>query len=256
MSFLTKICCVSLLFCHLNVGVAWAQSQTQPSLPDSLTPNTLAAYDTALSQYHAYLAPETGLFRGSEYGTYDLTLREGQPYFGEKRRRPGTVSYNHIFYDHVMLLYDEVKDLVIMYDYFNLFKITLFPEMVDRFSIENHRFIRLTDSLNPTQPRNGYYEVLYQGRMMLLKKEKKIVQEDLNSGPQVQFFIEGADTAFYLKKGNSYYPVNNTKSLLHALKDRSRDVKKFIRSNGLSVRKDRENTLIKVSAWYDNSSPQ
>jgi hypothetical protein len=46
--------------------------------------------------------------------------------------------------------------------------------------------------------------------------------------------------------------VNNARSLSHALKDRSRDLKKFIRSHKLSMRKQREFTLIKVAAWYDN----
>ena len=126
---------------------------------------------------------------------------------------------------------------------------TLFP---DRFSIENHRFIRLTDSLNPSQPRNpAITRCCTRAGSFVEKKKDHPGRPEFR--PQVR--IEGADTAFYPKKGNTYYPVNNTRSL-HALKDKSRDVKKFIRSNGLSVRKDRENTLIKVSAWYDNSSPQ
>jgi hypothetical protein len=213
-----------------------------------------AAYDTALSIYHSYLTPESALFRGDEYATYDFRLREGNPYFGDKRRHPGTVVYDSVMYNHVLLLYDEVKDLVILFDFTNLFKITLFPELIDRFTIEDHHFIRLKDSLNPNQPRNGFYEVMYQGRMTLLKKEKKTVQEDLNAGTVAEYYIQGADTSYYLKKNNVYYPVKNTKSLLHALKDRSKDVKRFIRSNHLSMRRDREHTLLKVAAWYDSSS--
>lgn len=255
MSNLTKLCCGSLLFYHLIVGSAWAQPAGTDSV-SSLSPDVRTAYDTALSFYHSYLAPETGLFRGNEYATYDFHLREGNPYFGDKRRRPGTIVYDSVLYEHVLLLYDEVKDIVILYDVPNLFKIYLFPEMISRFTIENHRFIRLNDSLNPNQPRSGFYEVMYKGRILLLKKEKKTIQEDLYSSNVAEYFIQGADTSYYLKKNNVYYPVNNTKSLLRALKERSKDVKRFIRSNGLSMRRDREYTLLKVSAWYDTSSPQ
>jgi hypothetical protein len=46
--------------------------------------------------------------------------------------------------------------------------------------------------------------------------------------------------------------VNNNRSLFNILKDKKKDLKKFIRSQQLSMRKDRENTLIKVTAWYDS----
>lgn len=253
MSILTKVCCGSLLFYHCLLATAWAQPAGVDSLP-GVSANIRKAYDTALSVYHSYLTPETGLFRGSEYASYDFTLREGNPFFGDKRRRPGTIVYDSVLYNHVLLLYDEVKDLIVLYDVSNVFKISLYPELIDRFTIEDHRFIRLKDSLNPSQPHNGFYEVLYQGGITLLKKEKKVIREDLNSGTTAEFYIQGADTSYYLKKNNVYYPVKNNRSLLHALKDRSQDVKRFIRSNGLSVRRDRENTLIKVSAWYDTSS--
>jgi hypothetical protein len=255
MPFLTKIGCVSLLLCHLFSWSTRAQTAVIDSLPH-LPSDVIPAYDTALNWYHAYLTPETGLYRGAEYASYDLRLREGNPYFIDKKRHPGTVFYDSVQYAHVLLLYDEVKDLVILYDVFNLFKINLYSELLDRFTIGDHQFIRLRDSLNPTQPHNGFYEVLYKGRISLLKKEKKIIQEDLYAGNQVEYYISGADTSYYLKKANDYYPVKNTRSLLRALKDRGKEVKKFIRSNGLSLRKDRENTLLKVSAWYDNSTPQ
>lgn len=233
-------------------------ARAQPAAADSLhTPpsDSQMAYDTALSLYHAYLNPETGLFRGDEYATYDFRLREGNPYWSDKRRHGGSVVYDSVLYNNVQLMYDEVKDLLILYDFTNLYKVALFPVMVSRFTMDNHRWIRLTDSLNPNQPRNGFYEILYQGRIMLLKKEKKVIEEDL-SGTVAQYFIQGADSSYYLKKNNVYYSLKTTKSLLRALKDRSKDVKRFIRSNGLSMRRDRENTLLKVSAWYDTSSAQ
>ena len=195
-----------------------------------------------------------------EYGTYDIHLREGNPYFIDKKRHPGSIIYNSVLYSGVLLQYDEVKDVVILHDPMNLFKINLYPEMIDRFTMDDHRFIRLRDSLNPSQPHNGFYEVLHTGRVTLLKKEQKVIQEDLYSSNVVEYFIKGADSSYYIQKGKVYYPVKNTKSLLRALynknNDKGRDTKKFIRSNGLSMRWDRENTLLKVLAWYDTSPSQ
>jgi hypothetical protein len=244
MKLKTKAFWLSLLLCHLFTLRPRAQST------DSLVVQT--AYDSALSQYHAYMTPENHLYRGPEYVTYVQLLREGYPYFGENSRRKGTVTYDHIFYKDVYLYYDLVTGEVVMNDIYNVFKIALVSNLVESFSIENHYFINLKDSLNHTAPRNGFYEVLYKGHIELLKKEKKTIEEDLYSSDHVQKFIHGADSSYYLRIGDVYHPVNNNKSLMNVLKDRKKDAKKFIRTQQLSMRKDRENTLIKVIAWYDS----
>jgi hypothetical protein len=223
--------------------------QAQPAGKDSL--GTGVAYARALQLYHAYLVPETGLYRGGQYGEYAFFFKEGHPYFDENHMREGTILYNGVLYEHISLLFDLVKELVVINDPFNAYKIALINQQIDRFTIENHVFIHLTDSLNPSAPRYGYYEQLYKGRVSLLKKEKKTIGEDLSAPALgVQKFIIYA-VSYYLQKGNIYYLVNNKRSLFNALKDRNKEVRKFIRKNGLSVRNDKENTLLKVTAWYN-----
>lgn len=241
MKLRTKAFWLILLCCDLTVS---SQGQSSDSL-------TQTAYDSAVSQYHTYMTPETHLYRGDEYVMYVQTLKEGYPYFGENSRRKGSVYYDGIFYKDVYLYYDLVTGQVIMNDVFNVFKIALISNLVDSFSIEDHFFIRLRDSLNPTAPRNGFYEVLHEGHILLLKKEKKTIEEDLYSSDHALHFIKGADSSYYLKMGNAYHPVNNSRSLLKLLKDHKKEVKTYIRSHQLSMRKEREITLIKVIAWYD-----
>lgn len=242
MKLITKAFWLILLCCDLSF---FAKGQS----PDSLSQT---AYDSALSVYHTYMTPETHLFRGDEYVVYVQLLKEGYPYFGENSRRKGSVYYDGIFYKDVYLYLDLVSGQVIMNDVFNVFKIALITNLVDSFSIEDHFFIRLRDSLNPSQPRNGFYEELYKGHILLLKREKKTIEEDLYSSDHALRFIKGADSSYYLKTGNVYHAVNNSRSLLNVLKDHKKDVKIFIRTHHLSMRKDRENTLIKVTAWYDS----
>lgn len=246
MKLITKAFCLFLAFCALLIPPTRAQSAAQ----DSLYVQT--SYDSSLSFYHTYMTPETHLFRGDEYVTYVQMLKEGYPYFGENTRRKGTVTYDKTFYKDVYLYYDLVTGQVVMNDFYNVFKIALIGDLIDSFSIENHIFIHLRDSLNPTAPRNGFYERLYNGHIELIKKEKKQIEEDLYTTDHVLKFIHGADSSYYLKIGNVYHPVNNSKSLSNVFKDKKKDLRKFIRSQQLSMRKDRENTLIKVTAWYDS----
>ncbi len=110
------------------------------------------AYALALNQYHDYLKPEPNLYRGGQYVDYPFSLESGQPYFGEDKMRKGTVFYNGILYGDILLLYDLVKDIVIINDPTHIYKISLITWQVDRFTIEDHLFIRLSDSLKPLGP--------------------------------------------------------------------------------------------------------
>ncbi len=231
-----------LFFCSLYTSI-----RAQPAGKDSLA--TRAAYYNALQVYHKYLTPETGLYRGSEYVQYAYSLKEGHPYFDDGHMQKGAVLYNGILYENIPLLYDLVKEQVVIDDSYNNYTIFLINGQVDYFTIKAHLFIYFRDTLNPSAPRRGFYEQLYQDRIALYKKEKKVIQEDLSSG-KLERNIE-ASASYYLKKGTAWYAVNNKKSLLAALDDRRREAKKFIRKNGLNVRRDKENTLLKVTAWYN-----
>ena len=225
--------------------------RSQPAARDTVL--TDSGYADALALYHDFLTPETGLFKGTEYADYAHLLRNGHPFYGEDKFKIGTISYHGVRYKNVPILYDLVYDQVIIGDYYHIFKIILTSQLIDRFTIEDHSFIRQTDSITPGLPRVGFYEELYAGRITLLKRESKQIQEDLNSGDHAQRFIEGTDSSYWLRMGNAYYPVNHYKSLFATLKDRKKEVRRFIRSNNLSMRKNREITLIKVAAWYDSS---
>jgi hypothetical protein len=250
MSLSTKSLSTSIFLLLYNLLIPSIHAQTVAK--DSLAVDSAYAY--VLRQYHAYLEPEPALYRGGQYVDYDFQLESGHPYFGEHRMRKGTVWYSGIFYEDILLLHDLVRDIVVINDPGNTYKITLISDQIDSFTIEDHFFIRLRDSLNPSAPRNGFYERLYKDRISLLKKEKKSVEDDLSSLEKgVQHYISST-VSYYLKKGVVYYSVNNKSSLLYALKDRNKEIRKFIRKNSLSMKSDKENTLLKVVAWYDGDN--
>jgi hypothetical protein len=244
MRFKSKTACCLLLYYALSGPVLKAQTAQK----DSLILDSATAL--ALREYHTYVNPATELYRGPEYVDYAYQIKDGHPFF-EDSLIAGSILYNGILYQHIPLLFDEVLDLVVIKDPYEVWRIGLNREHVDSFTIEDHRFIRVGDSLNPTAPRNGYYEQLYRGRIRLLKRESKSVQV------QASFLNQGFEkytltsTSYYLKKGETYYAVNNERSLLAAIKDKSREAKRFMRSNRLRMRKDKQNTLVQVITWYD-----
>jgi hypothetical protein len=224
--------------------------EAQSSLKDS--PGSDSAYAAALRQYHAYVAPEVGLYRGMQYADYEFTVQKGQPFFASDSARRGSVWYNGVGYDSVRMLYDLVKDQLVIYDPYNVYKISLFMNMVDSFTLDGHRFIRIGDSLAPPSLRSGYCERVYEGRLSVIKRERKFLHENMIiSSDNIRLFIDGS-TDYYLKKDRVYHLVNTRNELYDLLKDRRRaDVRRFIRKSKLNWHTDKEQLLQAVAAWYD-----
>ena len=243
---LNKTFCAALLACHCLV----LSTQAQHTPMDSLAADP--AFTFALEQYHTWLDPEPSLYRGPQYVEYDYLLKKGQPWFGDGQMHKGQIRYDSILYADLTLAYDEVTDQVVINEPYESYKIALISELISQFAIGSHLFVRLTDSLNPSAPKNGFYEQLYKGRTTLLKKEKKNIRKDESSEKEgvTQYIL--SNTSWYLKKGNAYYPVDNKSLVFTALRDKNKELKTYIRNNDLDLKKDKDNALIKILTWYDN----
>ncbi|MBN9381096.1 MAG: hypothetical protein J0H74_10035 [Chitinophagaceae bacterium] len=241
MPLANQLYCLFLLLCCLLPPATRAQSD---SLPDHL------ALNNAIRQYHTYLTPEPGLYRGSQYVIYSFQLKEGHPYFDEDHMQTGSVLYNGILYKDVPLIYDLVKDALVTNDAGKIYKIALINQEIDSFTIQNHIFIKLKDSLTPTVPRPGFYQLLYDGRSTILKKEKKTIREEVSTGAIVRSI--DYSVTYYLKKENTWYTINNKKGLMRAFRNKSPELRKFLRAGDIKFQDDKDNTLLKTAAWYDS----
>jgi hypothetical protein len=246
---LPSTCFWTCLFISVLTAV---DADAQTSLKDSV--NSDPGHVAALNQYHTYVAPEVGLYRGMQYVDYDYTVQKGQPFYGPDSIRVGTVWYNGIRYDQVRMLYDLVKDQLVINDPYRVYKISLFMEMVDSFTLDDHRLIKLRDTLAASWMRNGYFEQLYRGRILLLKREQKAVHENLViSSDNIRLFIDGS-TSYYLKISGGYHPVNSKREVFNLFKDRRSEVRRLIRKSKLSWHDEKEKVLLIVAAWYDGAN--
>jgi hypothetical protein len=229
------------------------RTQAQPSPKDSALSDT--AYPSYLQAYHSYVAPEVGFYRGNQYVDYDLTVQQGQPFFGPDSIRVGSVWCNGgILYARRPILYDEVKQQVIVSDPFHIYKIGLFMDFVDSFELDGHPFSRIYDSLAPAYLKTGIYERVYEGRIVLLKRERKFVRENLVlTTDGIRNFIDSSDS-YYLKIKGAYRPFNSKREVYDALADRRTEVRRLIRKLKLSWRRDREFILLRVVSWYDDDN--
>ena len=210
------------------------------------------AKEYAVSLYHENIKNESGLYNGSQYVVYAQTIQDGIPFFEITQPSNGNVTYWGVEYKNVPLLYDILKGEIITVVPSTNYLIKLNTEKVSSFEVLNHKFIRIAKDSSNKNIKTGFYDVLYDGQTTVYKKEIKTLNEDLSSGKLRTFILD--ENAFFIKKNNVFFTVSNKSSLLDILKDKKKEVQEFIRKNKLKIRKDKDNALPKIAAFYDEIS--
>lgn len=208
------------------------------------------ALENARAVYHQAFGDEIGLYNGKRYIEYLYPFNEGDPYFNKPEPMSGSVFYDGVRYDSVLMRYNEISDELII-NYYNE-KIQLLKPRIEWFSVSGGYFINLEkDSVNSELYRSGFYNVLYNGSTMLLKKEVKSMQQRLSFNPEIPDYILQHDH-YYLLMNGTFRPIKRKKDLLILLEDKKKEVQQFIRQNKLNFKRDRQNMLTQTIAYYDS----
>lgn len=234
---------VVILLCVFFVPPCLAQD----SLANS---STSAAVSNVVNLYYQFTDKQSRLYNG--IGTYDyIPGIQGHPYFMDSAWKNGSVIYDGLSFKDVPMMYDLVKDEVVILHYNQIQKITLLTEKVQEFNLQGHHFIKVAkDSQDKESLAAGFYDRLYNDHSVVLAHRTKIIEEKVTS--VIERFITAHEHYYIQKDGHGvYHEVHSYESLLSILKDRARDIKQYLRKNKIRYRKNRENAIIKAVAYYD-----
>jgi hypothetical protein len=220
----------------------------QTGLHDSS--NASPALQSAISLYYHVTGENNHLNKGSEYPGYDVNLI-GHPYFDTTAMTPGWISYEGTRYSNVPMLFDVYEDAVVINRYEKNYKIRLANEKIDSFSFLSHTFIRIVPDSNGSPSAGiGFYNRLYNGKYAVFVKRRKIIKDDpVIHGEMKSRYLAIED--YFIKKNGVYYPVRTAKSVTGLLKDKDKDLRRFIKKNKLNFKKRPEYAIVQVVKYYD-----
>ena len=234
----------------LPVFLSLILSTDSPALPGGKDTLVYVSHDYAAIQlYHQFLLREKNLYNGREYIPYTTTLANAHPYFQSADFVKGSIFYDGVLYEEVPLQYDIIKNVLVIQDSYQKFKMQLINEKISWFTINNITFVRLSgdpSGKNTIEP--GFYRILYNGSNSLLKKESKKIQEILEL-KLIKKVIEAP--SFYIKKNDRYYIADSKTSVLEILKDKKTEIRQFIRQNNLNISDEPEKAFLSIIAYYD-----
>lgn len=200
--------------------------------------------------YYESLKTQSGIYNGSEYVQYTHLLKEGHPYFDTTQLKKGAVFYNRVLYTDVPMLYDIIRDELVAQHFNKVFLIQLIKSKIDWFDLYGHRFEHLgRDSTRPGNVRNGFYDLLYNGKVKMYVKRVKMIQETIPD-MQVERKVYANDR-YFIFKDSIYHEVNSQASVMKVLPNHNNELKQAVRSNKIRFRKNREYAIKLMVQKYD-----
>jgi hypothetical protein len=219
-----------------------------------------AAHDTAFVAQSISLAREahatktkkqSPLYNGSQYAVYN-PVQEEHPYFLSDDWIDGSIVYSGEQFDNIALMYDLSSDKVIA-EHFAGTAVELITAKVSEFSISGHSFKKYKKTDDARQSiKEGFYEVLYDGKIKILKRHVKVYSEIIQMSEILREFEE--KTHYYVVKNNAFYSIGSRGALMNILGEKKRELRRFSRENNFGFRKD-DAVFVKLAAYYDTLIP-
>lgn len=239
-----------LLSTFFFLNEAFSQTQMKDSLTDKQVSNAIALYDN-------YTSDNSPIYNGREYLFYTFKM-EGDPFFGTGIYGDGSVdfvqgwvSYNGRKYGLVPLLFDLVRNQLVVLSPDHKTPVVMLNEYIDSFSLYGHKFVSLKEDHTQNLYNTGFYDLLYNGQsVQFMEKRAKSLNPRIQGVAMITSFP--SKNHFYIHKKGLYYLVTGKKDVFRVFGDKIRDLKKTMRQNHLKLkRKNFETAATKVTALYD-----
>jgi hypothetical protein len=189
--------------------------------------------------------PGDPVYIGTEHLSY-LPSIEGTAYYGSPEWQKGTVVFRQVLYADVYLKYDLVTDELVIRHPNHYSSVTLFSPRVGSFTLGDKRFVNLAAS---GDLENGFYEELSTGRVSLYGKHSKRIEQTVTPTGVEEKFSGKLD--YYLLKDGKYYRIRKEKTLLDLLPDKKAAIKGWLKTSGISYKRDPESALKKIADYYN-----
>lgn len=198
--------------------------------------------------YYSTLGEQAPIYNGNEYLEYALTLQEGHPFFKSSLFTNGDIYFDGMLFLGVPMVYDLVKDQVVIRDFHNIYKINLPANKIQQFILSDHVFVRIVHN-NLNEISTGFYEQLYKGKVGLFAKREKAIIEKHGS-QQIDNVVVSANS-YYVMKKDIYYKFKNERSLLKILNDKKKEIQQYFKKNRIRYKDDPERSMVMAIEYYN-----
>lgn len=239
---------LEIILIILSTLKAFSQVENQDN--DFVQSSIRNAYD----EYNEGRREKLPIYKGRLYQNYRYHI--GHPFFMVNDFSSADILYEGIVYNGIPAKYDLVKEQLIILHFDNFSQLVLENEGIKGFSLHGHdfKYLYAEDSkLNI----NGFYEILYEGSIGCYKKNKKELKKADSKSSAGILQIEIAESSrYFLFKDGKYITFKGKPSLLRALKDKRKEIKKYLKDNKIRFKTDPDEAVKNIASYYSTFKSQ
>jgi hypothetical protein len=213
----------------------------------STSTDTSTAIISIKTYFQNEIREDAHLYSGKEYSKYEPGIK-GFPFFKNDEMLNGEILYDGNVYKDVPMLFDIVRQQVVINTYNQETRIQLLTEKIKYFTLNGHRFETVSQAEGKDDNiSKGLYDVVYTGKASMLVKRFKKIKKGLRAEDPYTFTEEDE---FFIRNGKNLYGISGKNAVMQALDDKKDLVKTCIRKNKLRFKKNIEKDLITVATYY------
>ncbi len=174
-------------------------------------------------------------------------VSNASPYFKNMSFTRGTIVYDRVKYENLMLVYDVSSDKLVLEDvnYIHVVK-----NLVDYFTVNGDTIIYKSNSAGGVPA--GYYEKIYSSdRASCVARHSKYLKEIMRGTTMERTYQETIRYYVLVPGLQNYKDLKSEKDLLNVNRDLKKDAKALLRSRSLSFKKRPKETIQTVLQFYE-----
>ncbi len=199
----------------------------------------------AVASSPQYRSSNARLFSGVQEVNYSSSYI-GNPYFLTNKFVPSRLWYRQQFYDSIPILYDMIKDQVVMQSAQGI-RILVQKEYLSSFEFQGHHFKRHdgTDGVGA-----GFYDHLFEGnKSSVWVYRSSTVLERVTD--RVERRIVDNQRYYFVYPGGPVQSFSNYRSFLRCFGDQAGTIRRYLRSRQLNFKTDRDAVVTAAVAYNE-----
>jgi len=232
-----KIRLLLFMFCFYGGMALWAQEQSTAILPA----------DAVVLNYLIEAKEYAALYTGKIETPYNVAF-ENHPYLETSGYVSGTLCYNRVVYQDVLMRFDLFRDEITVVS----------PDVPHRVVLNNEKFnyavlhgLTIIKSADEKGAKTKFVVLLHNGTFPVVKKQTlRILEESLSDRTLSRTFQVQRQYVVYVN--NIPYAVKNKNSILKLFADRKKELNEYAKQHKLNFKKGIEQSIIEMVTYYEN----
>jgi len=174
---------------------------------------------------------------GSTFFAYSTHFEEGEVLFCGK------------LYKNVLLNLNAHADELYAQDGLKGIPVLVNKSFIESFTMGTRRFVRYEPEPN-TLLKEGFYEVLYSGKLLLYKKIQKQLRDETSGGKIVRKYLLSEN--FFMQKENKWYRISKKADLKKLFPEHKKAIDNFAKTRFLNFKILKDFAFIEIVNYIDH----